>query len=78
MGGLLALLPLLGRSRFGWIIIGIILLVSLAGGLGGIFGGGEKTSQAPAAGEVKTQDKKAQFVGFVLDDTQQTWRAILG
>jgi predicted metalloprotease len=60
--------------------MGIILVVSLMGGLGGIFGGGDDTStssQAPA-GQVKTADKKAQFVGFVLDDTQATWRAMLG
>ena len=78
---MLALLPLLGRSKFGWIIMAVILLVSLGGGLGGFFGGGdggETTSQAPASGQVKSQDKKAQFVGFVLDDTQNTWKAMLG
>src|SRR5688500_17161171 len=78
--GLLALLPLLGRSKYGWIIMAVILVLSLAGGLGGIFGGGGggETAQAPAAGQVKSQDKKAQFVGFVLDDTQNTWKAMLG
>jgi uncharacterized protein len=78
--GMLALLPLLGRSKLGWVIMAVILVVSLAGGLGGIFGGGgnEQTSQAPASGQVKSQDKKAQFVGFVLDDTQNTWKAMLG
>jgi uncharacterized protein len=77
--GLLALLPLLGRSKLGWVVIAIVLLVSIGGGLGGFFGGGDdSTSQAPAAGQVKSQDKKAQFVGFVLDDTQNTWKAMLG
>jgi uncharacterized protein len=78
--GMLALLPLLGRSKFGWLIMAVILVVSLAGGLGGIFGGGggEDSTQAPASGQVKSQDKKAQFVGFVLDDTQNTWKAMLG
>jgi predicted metalloprotease len=77
MGGLLALLPLLGRSRFGWIILGIIVFASVAGGIFGGGGGGE-SAQAPAAGQAKTQDTKAQFVGFVLDDTQNTWKAMLG
>jgi uncharacterized protein len=74
--GILALLPLLGRSRFGWIAILVILGLSLVGGLGGIFGGGgggdtqgvQSQQAAP-----KSTDKKAQFVGFVLDDTQKTW-----
>ena len=80
--GLLALLPLLGRSKFGWIIMAVILVVSLAGGLGGIFGGGgdesSTTTTTGAGQQVKTPDKKAQFVGFVLDDTQNTWKALLG
>jgi predicted metalloprotease len=78
--GWLSLLPLLVRSRFGWVIIAILLLVSLFGGLGGLFGvgGDEQNARGPASGEIKTPDKKAQFVGFVLDDTQQTWRSLLG
>lgn len=81
MGGMLALLPLLGRSRFGWIVILLIVVVALFGGLGGLFGGGETTGDRAAHGPVqnaKTADEKARFVGFVLDDTQQTWRTMLG
>lgn len=80
MGGMLALLPLLGRSRFGWIIVLVIVAVALFGGLGGMLGGRESTDQRAAHGPVqaKSADDKARFVGFVLDDTQQTWRAMLG
>src|SRR5690606_24792805 len=77
LGGALALLPLLGRSRFGWIVIGVVLLLSIGGGLFG-GGGGREAAQAPAAGASKTPDAKAQFVGFVLDDAQDTWKAMLG
>jgi uncharacterized protein len=80
MGGMLGLLPLLTRSRYGWLIALVILGISLLGGLGGIFGGGEGTGDraADTAGGAKTPDKKAAFVGFVLDDVQETWRAMLG
>ena len=78
-GGLLALLPLLGRSRFGWIAILVIVGLSLVGGLGRIFTGGDETRSArdPNAPATKTMDAKAQFVGFVLDDAQKTWTAEL-
>ncbi|HSO39222.1 MAG TPA: neutral zinc metallopeptidase [Labilithrix sp.] len=79
LGGLLGLLPLVTRMRGGWIVV--LLVVGLAllgglGGLGGIFGGdtGDRsTTAAPVAGR-RSDDKKAQFVAFVLDDTQASWR----
>jgi uncharacterized protein len=75
LGGMLGLLPLLTRVRGGWIIALILVGLTLAGGLGGIFGRStsDESTQAPVAGR-KTDDKKAQFVAFVLDDTQNTWK----
>jgi predicted metalloprotease len=71
LGGLLAL-----GSRFGW--KGILIALLLAGvlGYGGLCTGGEPTSRAPVAtspGTGSTEDNLAKFVGFVLDDVQQTW-----
>jgi predicted metalloprotease len=76
--GLLGLLPLLTRFRGGWVIALLVvgfMLVGGLGGLGGMFGGSSETTTtgAPVAGH-KTDDKKAQFVAFVLDDTQGVWR----
>jgi predicted metalloprotease len=79
--GLLGLLPLLTRLRGGWIIALLNEGFMAIGGLKGMFGGSgddtgnATTTSAPVAGH-KTDDKKAQFVAFVLDDTQATWRQI--
>lgn len=77
--GLLGLIPFVTRFRGGWIIALLIVAFTLVGGLRGMFGGGDSgettTTSAPVAGH-KTDDKKAQFVAFVLDDTQATWRQI--
>jgi uncharacterized protein len=75
---MLGLLPLVTRFKGGWIIALIIVGLSLAGGLGGLggmFGGtsADESTKAPVAGH-KTDDKKAQFVAFVLDDSQNTWK----
>lgn len=81
LGGLLGFLPLLLRMRGGWLIallvVGVMVFAG-SGGLGGMFGGsGETTTtSAPVKGGAKTSDKKAQFVAFVLDDTQGTWQKI--
>jgi predicted metalloprotease len=78
--GLLGFIPLLLRFRGGWILALLLvgfLLFGGFGGLGGLFGGSSDETQtqshAPVAGG-KTADKKAQFVAFVLDDTQTSWR----
>jgi hypothetical protein len=34
LGGILALLPLLGRSKLGWVILLVIIAITVAGGLG--------------------------------------------
>lgn len=79
--GMLGFLPMLLRMRGGWVIALIVVGVMVAagsGGLGGILGGGSgeaTTTGAPVAGQ-RTADKKAQFVAFVLDDTQATWRRV--
>ncbi len=74
-GGLLFLLPLLLRSRYGW----VVLLVGALFWVGrGVLGGAASRSLAPpdrsggrAVGEVETPDK--HFVAFVLDDVQAAW-----
>lgn len=84
--GLLGLLPLVTRFKGGWIIAVLVIgfmLVGGIGGLGGMFGGSADdpsttTTRSGAAPVTKTNDKKAQFVAFVLDDTQKTWKQELG
>ena len=78
LGGLLGIVPMLLRMRGGWLIalvlVGVVVVAG-RGSLGGILGGSSEatTTGAPAVGP-RTADKKAQFVAFVLDDTQATWR----
>ena len=80
--GLLGLIPLVTRFRGGWIFALIIIAVVAFGGLGRIFGGGstdnpgQSTTTAAPMKEGRPDDKKAHFVAFVLDDTQNTWRQI--
>jgi uncharacterized protein len=80
MGGLLGFLPMLLRFRGGWIIALVIVGVVMFGGLSRILGGGTPddegtttASGAKAAGP-RSDDNKAHFVAFVLDDTQAAWR----
>jgi predicted metalloprotease len=71
LGGLLAL-----GSRFGWKGILIALLVAGAIGYGGLCTGGEPADRASVATSPSTptaDDQLVKFVGFVLDDVQQTW-----
>lgn len=73
--GLLGFLPLLLRFRGGWVIILLLLGVAALGKFGGIFSGSRDDAPAQSAAPgVKSADKKAQFVAFVLDDTQGMWR----
>jgi predicted metalloprotease len=73
LAGLLPFLPLLFRSRFGW----LILLV--AGGYYAYryFGGGSAQSahgaRTDVSGEGRAETEEVHFVSFVLDDTQATW-----
>ena len=72
--GILGLLPLLLRFRFGWVII-----VAVVGyGLVRNFTGGGAASQ-PVAGtsvSAKGGDAPRHFVAFVLDDAQATWKQL--
>jgi hypothetical protein len=79
LGGLLAI-----ASRFGW--KGILVAVVVIGAMtyGGMCGGGGISSclgggtSAPATSSESTKapanDEQANFIGFVLDDVQKTWR----
>ncbi len=84
LGMMLPFLPLLLRSKFGW----AILLLLMVGGVfgrgmcGGIGGGGE--ASAPGNGDTemvaegkgggpKAKDERVRFMGYVLDDAQNTW-----
>lgn len=74
--GLLGLLPLLLRFRFGWVIIVLVVGYSL---VRNFVGGGASTHAVSGAGtSVAAQggDAPRHFVAFVLDDAQTTWRQL--
>ena len=72
-GGGLGLLSLALRTRYGWILVLLYLAYSFffAGRVDDAapLGGGAP----PAAGATAPGDELARFVGFVLDDVQDTW-----
>lgn len=76
MGGMI--LPI--ASRFGWkgILIGLVLMLILGGGslFSGIFGGGDDEDRRQTDSQASAPDDAASFVGFVLDDVQNTWEKI--
>jgi predicted metalloprotease len=72
-GGLVAFLPLLLRSRLGWVallVLGAVLL--FGGGLRSMLGGGAEQAASPG-GVGQDASPLVQFTGFVLDDAQATW-----
>jgi predicted metalloprotease len=74
--GLLGLLPLLLRFRYGWVIIVLVVGFGLAKNF---IGGGASTQSVSGASTsvaAKGADAPRHFVAFVLDDTQATWRQI--
>src|SRR3954469_14340109 len=76
--GLLGLLPLLLRFRFGWVIIVLVVGFSL---VKNFVGGGSGGVTRPVAGAstsvaAKGADAPRHFVAFVLDDAQTTWRQL--
>lgn len=74
--GLLGLLPLLLRFRFGWVIIVIVVGFSLVKNFAG--GGAATHSVSGTSTSVAAQgsDAPRHFVAFVLDDAQATWRQL--
>jgi uncharacterized protein len=79
IGGLGLLLPLIGR--FGWrgilILVALFLVVNYTGLCSGGGGGSEEPGRgavAPSERAGAPQDDLARFVGFVLDDAQETFR----
>jgi uncharacterized protein len=72
-GGMLGLLPLLLRFKYGWVVIVLFVGYSM---LHGVVGGGSPSHVAntSASASAKGSDAPRHFVAFVLDDTQATWQ----
>lgn len=68
--GIFGLLPFF--ARFGW--KGMLVFGALAGAM--YFAGGRSSDQQGATGNAE-QNEAARFVGYVLDDTQNTWQALM-
>ncbi len=74
IGGLLWLLPWLLRTPFGWVILVVIIGLGLFKGVArGLFSGNVDPGASAAA---NARDPESRFVGFVLDDVQNTWSTI--
>ena len=81
LGSLLAI-----ASRFGWkgILIGVLLIGAMTyggvcggGGLSSCLGGGSApvpSRESATPSQAPSNDEQANFVGFVLDDVQKTFR----
>lgn len=72
-GLLLQLLPLLLRSRFGWIGVVVCVVLYLWLGRGGGLGVSSQIADHPVA--PGAADELTSFVSFVLDDVQNAWQA---
>ncbi|SHF05295.1 hypothetical protein SAMN04487965_1254 [Microbulbifer donghaiensis] len=81
LGNLLALAPLLLRSKTGWVILGLLAAFYFFGG-DRLFDSAPRETQPPALGpdqqgQTGTQaapgDEVADFVSVVLADTEDTW-----
>ena len=70
LAGILPFLPMLVRSRFGWVIIVLFVGYSAIKGLGLT---GHQGAASGAHAGAKPDSELVHFVSFVLDDTQQTW-----
>jgi predicted metalloprotease len=73
MSGILPFLPMLLRSRFGWVIIVLFLGYSAFKGIG--LGGNTQRATGGTHAAGKADSELVHFVSFVLDDTQSTWQA---
>jgi predicted metalloprotease len=72
--GLIGLLPLLLRFRFGWVIIVLVLGYGFVRNF--IAGAGSTRSVAGTSVSAKAGDAPRHFVAFVLDDAQSTWQKL--
>ncbi len=72
--GLIGLLPLLLRFRYGWVVIVLFLGVGLVRGVLGGAAGTHGVTGAPVSTAARGSDEPKHFVAFVLDDAQSTWR----
>jgi uncharacterized protein len=64
-------------SKFG--VVGVVVAVGLYFGGQFLLGGGGPqalSGDRPSEGGEQLQDESAQFVAFVLDDTQNTWKRV--
>ena len=78
-GSLLPILFMLARSRLGMAAIVVffgVMWVSGVDPLTLISGGGAPSGARSGSGDA-AEEELAQFVGFVLDDAQQTWTEVL-
>lgn len=86
LGNLLALAPLLLRTKKGWLILGILVAIYyVGGGLDDLLGGGHREAQPPSLGAEQSGspsgqagtgtpgDEVADFVSVILADTEDTW-----
>jgi len=81
IGGLMYLLPMLIRSPLGWLVIlvavGYMVCTNIGGRDGDVAGDPDKPGSGEAArGGGPPADRAARFVGFVLDDAQNTWTKV--
>ena len=74
--GLGALLPLVGR--FGWkgilVLVAVIAITQYTGVCSGGGDSGERGVATPTERGSTSQDELSKFVGFVLDDVQESWK----
>jgi predicted metalloprotease len=77
-GGLFSLLPLVLRFKYGWLVV---LLLAAGSYFGGIFdnvtGGGQRATSSQQGTQSGAESQQVQFVSFVLDDVQNTWKGVL-
>jgi predicted metalloprotease len=71
--GLIGLLPLLLRFRFGWVLVVLVVGYSL---VRNFVGSGGTRSVAGTSVSAKGSDAPRHFVAFVLDDAQTTWQKL--
>ena len=74
--GLLGLLPMLLRFKYGWVVIVAIVGYTVVHNFTGSSGPTRSVAGAGTSVAAKGSDAPKHFVAFVLDDTQKTWAQI--